>query len=111
MRFITTRGRAPAASLEFALFDGLAPDGGLYVPESLTPWTAGDLERLPGLSLTELAIRVLRPFVSEELTDTALDEPRARCAELSRHAVALNRTSRSSCFMARRSRSRTSVRA
>jgi len=74
MRFITTRGRAPAASLEFALFDGLAPDGGLYVPESLTPWTADDLERLPGLSLTELAIRVLRPFVSEELTDTALDE-------------------------------------
>jgi threonine synthase len=74
MRFVTTRGRAPAASLEFALFDGLAPDGGLYVPESLAPWTADDVEHLCELSLTELAIRVLRPFVSEEMSDAALDE-------------------------------------
>ena len=74
MRFVTTRGRAPAASLEFALFDGLAPDGGLYVPELLAPWTADDIEHLPKLSLTELAIRVLRPFVSEEMSDAALDE-------------------------------------
>jgi threonine synthase len=74
MRFVTTRGRAPAASLEFALFDGLAPDGGLYVPESLAPWTAGDIAQLSKLSLTELAIRVLRPFVSEEIADAALDE-------------------------------------
>jgi threonine synthase len=74
MRFVTTRGRAPAASLEFALFDGLAPDGGLYVPESLAPWTAGDIAQLSKLSLTELAVRVLRPFVSEEIADVALDE-------------------------------------
>ena len=39
MRFVTTRGQAPATSLEWALFDGLAPDGGLYVPESIDPWT------------------------------------------------------------------------
>ena len=74
MRFVTTRGRAPAASLEFALFDGLAPDGGLYVPESLAPWTADDIAHLSKLSLTDLAIRVLGPFVSEEMTDAALDE-------------------------------------
>ena len=74
MRFVTTRGRAPAASLEFALFDGLAPDGGLYVPESLAPWTADDIAHLSKFSLTELAIRVLRPFVSEEMTDAAVDE-------------------------------------
>ena len=74
MRFITTRGRAPAASLEFALFDGLAPDGGLYVPESLAPWTADDIAHLSKLSLTDLAIRVLGPFVSEEMTGAALDE-------------------------------------
>ena len=33
MRFVSTRGKAPAASLGTALFDGLAPDGGLYVPD------------------------------------------------------------------------------
>ena len=74
MRFVTTRGRAPAASLEFALFDGLAPDGGLYVPESLAPWSVEDIQQLSVRSLTELAIRTLRPFVSEQIREATLDE-------------------------------------
>jgi threonine synthase len=74
MRFVTTRGRAPAASLEFAIFDGLAPDGGLYVPESLAPWTAEEIQQLSARSLTELAIRTLRPFVSEEIGEATLGE-------------------------------------
>jgi threonine synthase len=65
MRFITTRGRAPAASLEFALFDGMAPDGGLYVPEALDPWPADEIARLPRRTLTEIAFRVLRPFTRD----------------------------------------------
>jgi threonine synthase len=32
MRFISTRGKAPAVDFQTALFEGLAPDGGLYVP-------------------------------------------------------------------------------
>ena len=74
MRFITTRGRAPAASLEFALFDGLAPDGGLYVPESLPLWTVEEIQHVSERSLTELAIRTLRPFVSEEIEESTLGE-------------------------------------
>ncbi len=74
MRFVTTRGRAPAASLEYAIFDGLAPDGGLYVPESLAPWTVEAIQQLPARSLTELAIRTLGPFVSEEIGEATLDE-------------------------------------
>ena len=34
MRYISTRGRAPAVSFTQAILAGLAPDGGLYVPES-----------------------------------------------------------------------------
>lgn len=33
--FISTRGGAPAASLSQAIAAGLAPDGGLYVPQTL----------------------------------------------------------------------------
>ena len=32
------RDRAPAVSFTTALFEGLAPDGGLYVPETIEPW-------------------------------------------------------------------------
>ena len=62
MRYVTTRGQAPPTSLEWALFDGLAPDGSLYMPESIDEWSAGELASLPSRSLTEIGMRVLRRF-------------------------------------------------
>lgn len=73
MRFVTTSGKAPPVSLTWALFDGLAPDGSLYVPESLDVWTPGEIAGLPSMSLTEIAKRVLRPYVSDEINDTVLE--------------------------------------
>ena len=35
MRYISTRGQAPALNFEDVLLAGLASDGGLYVPENL----------------------------------------------------------------------------
>jgi threonine synthase len=72
MRFVTTQGRAPATSLEWALFDGLAPDGSLYMPESIDALTAGELADLPSRSLVELGIRVLRPYTAEEIDEATL---------------------------------------
>jgi threonine synthase len=65
MRFLSTRGHGPAVSFRTALFEGLAPDGGLYVPERIPRWPAGDLAALTSLSLVELGLRVLLPFVGE----------------------------------------------
>jgi threonine synthase len=73
MRFVTTRGQAPAVSFKTALFEGLAPDGGLYVPETIEPWTPGDLARLPGRTLTEVAMRALRPFTRGEIDATVFE--------------------------------------
>ena len=67
MRFVTTRGRAPAASLKTAIVEGLAPDGGLYMPESIERWDAGELARLSSRSLVELAVLVLEPFTHDDL--------------------------------------------
>lgn len=57
MRFVSTRGDAPPVDFKTALFEGLAPDGGLYVPERL--------ERLPSSELTDLGIA--RFFVGDEM--------------------------------------------
>jgi threonine synthase len=73
MRFITTRGQAPAVSFKTAVFEGLAPDGGLYVPETIDAWPAGELSRLPRRTLTEIALRVLRPFTRGELDATVFE--------------------------------------
>ncbi len=48
--FVTTQGRAPATSLEWALFDGLAPDGSLYMPESIDPSPPREARR-PAIAL------------------------------------------------------------
>ena len=72
MRFVTTQGRAPATTLEWALFDGLAPDGSLYVPESIDTWTSAELADLPSRSLVELGMRVLRPYTAEEIDEATL---------------------------------------
>ena len=45
MRFVTTQGGAPATSLEWALFDGLAPDGSLYMPEAIDRLTPEEIAR------------------------------------------------------------------
>ena len=71
MRFVTTRGGAPV-SFRTALFDGLAPDGGLYVPASIERWGADEIAQLPSCSLSVLGARVLRPFTQEELDEASL---------------------------------------
>src|SRR5688572_27289506 len=43
MRFISTRGGAPQVDFRTALFAGLAPDGGLYVPDRLAALPTGAL--------------------------------------------------------------------
>jgi len=72
MRFVTTRGRAPAAAFKTALFEGLGPDGGLYMPESVECWDASEIADLSSRSLVDLAIRTLRPFVGAEIPDDGL---------------------------------------
>ncbi len=73
MRFVTTRGAAPPVSFKTALFDGLAPDGGLYVPETIEPWRADEIARLKNRTLTEIGLRALRPFTRGTLDPTTLE--------------------------------------
>ncbi len=79
MKFVSTRGKAPLASLSEAIRNGVAPDGGLYMPEALP--------RLPSLprasSLAQFAAAMLAPFFEgdplenelEAICDEAFDFP------------------------------------
>ena len=76
MRFTTTRAlqnAQPPVSFTTALFEGLAPDGGLYVPETIEAWPDPEIARLPRRTLTEIALRVLRPFTRGELDPAVLE--------------------------------------
>ena len=63
----------PPVSFTTALFAGLAADGGLYVPETIEPWTAEELSRLSQRTLTEIGLRALRPFTRGDLDPATLE--------------------------------------
>ena len=64
MKFISTRGIAPAVSFREALFAGLAPDGGLYVPDTLDPMAFEDLR---DASLVELGTAIAARFIGRDI--------------------------------------------
>ncbi|MDR3394037.1 MAG: threonine synthase, partial [Parasulfuritortus sp.] len=59
MKYISTRGNAPALKFSEILLGGLAPDGGLYMPEDYPRFTADDLAVMRGMDYRELALTVL----------------------------------------------------
>lgn len=69
MRYISTRGQAPALTFEEAMLTGLARDGGLYVPEVIPTLTSDQIAALHGKSYEETAFAVMRPFIGETFTD------------------------------------------
>jgi threonine synthase len=73
MQYVTTRGGSPPVSFTTALFAGIAPDGGLYVPETIEPWTEDEIARLPRRTLTEIGLRALRPFTRGDLDPATLE--------------------------------------
>ena len=73
MQFITTRGVSRPVPFTTALFAGIAPDGGLYVPETIEPWTPDEIARLSRRTLTEIGLRALRPFTRGDLDPATLE--------------------------------------
>jgi threonine synthase len=74
MRYISTRGAWRDAPLPFTsiLLEGLAPDGGLAVPESCPRFTQAEIEALRGQPYNRLAHAVLSRFVTDvEAADLA----------------------------------------
>ncbi len=65
MKYISTRGNAPAKNFTEILLGGLAPDGGLYLPEQYPQVTRAELEVWRKLSYAELAYAVLSKFATD----------------------------------------------
>jgi len=76
MRYISTRGRSPAVPISQAIAAGLAPDGGLYVPEMLPRLDPSAFD--PHGSLQDTAATLLAPFFAR---DTLAAELPAICNE------------------------------
>ena len=68
MRYISTRDDSPNPSKKTfteILLGGLAPDGGLYLPQSYPQITRAELDQWRGLSYADLAFAVLSKFIDD----------------------------------------------
>ncbi len=65
MKYISTRGQAPALNFEQVLLTGLASDGGLYVPETLPSFSRAEIAAMAALDYPELALKIITPFVDD----------------------------------------------
>ena len=65
MRYISTRGEAPALSFTDALLAGLARDGGLYVPDAFPQLSASEIAGFAGRPYAQVAEAVIAPFAGD----------------------------------------------
>lgn len=74
MKYVSTRGSAPALDFAGVTLAGLASDGGLYLPEEWPQFSAEEIGSMRGLAYPELAARIMQPFVGDCLTPERLGE-------------------------------------
>lgn len=65
MKYISTRGQASPAAFTEILLEGLAPDGGLYLPEEYPQIQKADLDQWRELPYADLAFEVLKYFIDD----------------------------------------------
>ncbi len=70
MRYFSTRGAGPV-SLDDALTQGIASDGGLFLPEQLPTFSAGDFDGAE--SIPDVAQILLSPFFERSSLENELD--------------------------------------
>ena len=74
MKYYSTNKKAPMASLREAVEHGLAPDRGLYMPETINRLPNTFFEKIDHLSFQEIALEVAHSFFGEDVEDNALRE-------------------------------------
>ena len=65
MKYVSTRGEASGRGFAEILLEGLAPDGGLYVPKIYPRVDATTLSRWRRLSYPELAFEVMALYIDD----------------------------------------------
>lgn len=72
MNYYSLNKKAPNTTFKNAVVKGLAPDKGLYFPESIMPLSEDFFKNIDNLSNTEIAFTAIKQFVSPEIPEDVL---------------------------------------
>jgi threonine synthase len=74
MLYKSTRGNSPIVSFSDVILGGLAPDGGLYMPENFPKFSEEEINSWSDLRFHQLASKILFPFVEGEIDEKVFSE-------------------------------------
>lgn len=74
MKYYSTNGKAPMATLEKAVVKGLAEDRGLYMPERINPLSKAFFENMPNMKFQDIAYNVADAFFGEDIDGDSLQD-------------------------------------
>jgi len=74
MRYYSTRSRNEAVNFAVATLAGLAPDGGLFVPEEIPQYSAAARSSLGTMDFRDIAFETIKPYVRDEIPDATLQD-------------------------------------
>lgn len=68
IRYVSTRGPGDPKSFLDVMMAGIAPDGGLYIPDAWPEFDHDFLKRLSGAPYTHIAANIMAPFIGRSVT-------------------------------------------
>lgn len=74
MKYYSTNHNTPAVTLSEAVIKGLAPDKGLYMPETIKPLPASFFDQIETMTLQEIATEVAGAFFGEDVDAESLKQ-------------------------------------
>ena len=74
MEYISTRNKKNIFSFNNIFLKGLAPDGGLFIPKEIIPFTEKELNELKNLSYKKLATKIILKFCGKEFKEEQINE-------------------------------------
>ena len=72
IKYISTRGDGNTLLFRDVIFEGLAPDGGLYVPETWPVLDSELIKSFKNFSYNEIAFHVIKAFLDDSISDSVL---------------------------------------
>jgi threonine synthase len=73
MKYYSLSNPTIKTSFENAVVNGIAPDRGLYFPEEIPSLSTSFFEKLPQLSIPEMAYTAISPFVGDDIPQVVLE--------------------------------------
>ncbi len=74
MNYFSLNKKAPNTTFKDAVIKGLAPDKGLYFPESITPLPDSFFKSIDSLSYSEIAFEAIKQFVTPDIPEAVLKD-------------------------------------